>query len=221
MVDQHDNDEGGSSRPTPEPVAPSWLGDLDPDDGAASAILVAAARLFSERSPSKVTLREIAESAGVNYGLIHHYFGTKDAVLSQLIRRASAAGASAMAGTSTLPDALGSLVDVNSSGAHTRMLAWVLLSDTEAARSFTPSPAMRHLARVAAATGDGTVDPNLLAAVLTSALMGWQLFRPFVVAGAELDDHDPVLLNAAFHAVVRAVAEAVLTPGGEHSPRPS
>lgn len=198
-----------------EAPVPSWLGAVDPADGAPAAILVAAAQLFSERSPSKVTLREIAERAGVNYGLIHHYYGTKDAILAELVRQSSATGAANMEGTTSLATALAALVDIQSTGAHIRMLASVILSDSAASRSFTASPAIRHLAGLAAeAGGERAVDPKVQAVALVSALMGWQLFRPFLVAAAELDDHDPVALNAAVYAMVQRLAAAA-------APRPS
>ena len=153
-------------------AVPSWIGAVDPGDGAAAAILVAAAQLFSARSPSKVTLREIAEQAGVNYGLIHHYYGTKDAILAELIRHASEAGAASMQGTTSLVEALAALVDVNSSGTHIRMLASVILGDSAAARSFAASPAIRHLTALAAEAGGERplVDPRIRAAALVSAV---------------------------------------------------
>jgi AcrR family transcriptional regulator len=211
-------DDTSDHRPAELPVVPPWLGDVDPAAGAPSAILLAAAQLFSERSPSKVTLREIAERAGVNYGLIHHYFGTKDAIVSELIRRASEAGAASMAGTESIGDALRALVDVNSPGTHTRMLAWALLSDRHAPARFTESPAVRHLAEMASRPRAGAdvpcADPQVLAAVLASALMGWQLFRPFVVAAADLTDRPAAELNAAVYDTVRRLAEALLDAGG-------
>ena len=47
--------------------------DLDPDDEPSSrtALLDAAIRLMSDRAPSTVTGRELAEEAGVNYGVVH------------------------------------------------------------------------------------------------------------------------------------------------------
>lgn len=44
-------------------------------------LIEAAIDLLSERSGTGITGREVAERAGVNYGLIHHYFGSKDAVV--------------------------------------------------------------------------------------------------------------------------------------------
>jgi AcrR family transcriptional regulator len=42
------------------------------------ALLDAAQRLIAERGPGNVTLREIAEAAGVNFGLVYQYLGTRE-----------------------------------------------------------------------------------------------------------------------------------------------
>lgn len=42
------------------------------------ALMEAAAELFSKRGVKAVSMREIANLAGVNYGLIHRHFGSKD-----------------------------------------------------------------------------------------------------------------------------------------------
>ncbi len=43
-------------------------------------ILAAARRLFAERGMDGTTIRAIAAEAGVNQGLVHHFFGTKEQV---------------------------------------------------------------------------------------------------------------------------------------------
>jgi AcrR family transcriptional regulator len=50
---------------------------------SAQALVEAAKRLLPERAPSTVSGRELAAEAGVNYGLVHHYFGSKDAVFRE------------------------------------------------------------------------------------------------------------------------------------------
>ncbi len=49
--------------------------------GAREALVEAAQRLLPDRAPSAITGRDLASEAHVNYGLVHHYFGGKDAVL--------------------------------------------------------------------------------------------------------------------------------------------
>ena len=46
----------------------------------------AGARLLEDRAPSAISGRQLAREAGVNYGLIHHYFGTKDEVLRRAVQ---------------------------------------------------------------------------------------------------------------------------------------
>ncbi len=48
---------------------------------ARAALVDAATRLLPDQAPSTISGRDLAAEAGVNYGLIHHYFGGKDAVL--------------------------------------------------------------------------------------------------------------------------------------------
>jgi TetR/AcrR family transcriptional regulator, repressor for neighboring sulfatase len=50
-------------------------------DRARASLVEAATRLLPEQAPSTISGRDLAAEAGVNYGLIHHYFGSKDAVL--------------------------------------------------------------------------------------------------------------------------------------------
>jgi AcrR family transcriptional regulator len=45
-------------------------------------LIEAAKRLLPDRSPTTIAGRDLAAEAGVNYGLVHHYFGGKDAALS-------------------------------------------------------------------------------------------------------------------------------------------
>lgn len=47
------------------------------------SLIEAAADLLTTRADAGISGRELARLAGVNYGLIHYYFGTKDAVFDQ------------------------------------------------------------------------------------------------------------------------------------------
>lgn len=44
-------------------------------------LIRATAELLGEVGPNSLSIRAIAERAGVNHGLVHHYFGGKDALL--------------------------------------------------------------------------------------------------------------------------------------------
>ncbi|PZG07863.1 TetR/AcrR family transcriptional regulator [Nonomuraea aridisoli] len=49
-------------------------------------MLAAAAELIRERGPDNVSLRQIAEAAGVAHGLVSHYFGTYAALVREVLR---------------------------------------------------------------------------------------------------------------------------------------
>jgi AcrR family transcriptional regulator len=46
------------------------------------ALVEAAKRLLPDRAPTTIAGRDLATEAGVNYGLVHHHFGGKDAALT-------------------------------------------------------------------------------------------------------------------------------------------
>ncbi|MDN5789481.1 MAG: TetR/AcrR family transcriptional regulator [Micrococcales bacterium] len=58
---------------------------------ARAAIRNAALRLFAERGHDAVTVREIAEAAGVSPGLVVHHFGSKDGLRAEVDAHASEA----------------------------------------------------------------------------------------------------------------------------------
>lgn len=68
-----------------EPTAP------DPDLTARAGIRNAALRLFAERGPDAVTVREIAAAAGVSPALVLHHYGSKDGLRSAVDDHAASA----------------------------------------------------------------------------------------------------------------------------------
>jgi len=49
-------------------------------------LIEATQRLLAERPPSAITGKQIAKAAGVHYGLIYHYFESKEALLAVAMR---------------------------------------------------------------------------------------------------------------------------------------
>ena len=63
------------------------MGSTTPEDGdltARATIRNAALRLFAERGPDAVTVREIAAQAGVSPALVVHHFGSKDGLRAEV-----------------------------------------------------------------------------------------------------------------------------------------
>jgi AcrR family transcriptional regulator len=55
-------------------------------DEVRTAIIAAARDLFAERGYAAVSVRDIAEAARVNHGLVHRHFGAKDALLHAVLQ---------------------------------------------------------------------------------------------------------------------------------------
>ena len=63
-----------------------------------AALLDAAATLFSARGPASVSVRDIAAHAGVNHGLVHRHFGSKQALVAGVLERGAREIAAMVAG---------------------------------------------------------------------------------------------------------------------------
>lgn len=54
--------------------------------GTREAILAAARERFAERGYERATIRGVADQAGVDPALVHHYFGTKEELFVEAVR---------------------------------------------------------------------------------------------------------------------------------------
>ncbi|MDH4224078.1 MAG: TetR/AcrR family transcriptional regulator [Deltaproteobacteria bacterium] len=68
-------------------------------------LLTAARHCLVELGHEGCTVKRIARQAGVNHGLVHHYFGGKEELFAQVLRRESDSIAGIMRGISTLEEA--------------------------------------------------------------------------------------------------------------------
>lgn len=170
------------------------------------SIVAAARTLFAERGPARVSLREVAREAGVNYGLIHQYVGSKEALVRLVFSRSAAAWTEAFSAADGLGDAIG-LVLQPKSDTYVRMIAQVILEGRDPAELESGPSALQELisrletelkADVAA-----TSDPRIQAAVLIAVSMGWGLFGPYLRTLAGLTELSPDELDIRVFNYVR------------------
>ncbi|MGV9866304.1 TetR/AcrR family transcriptional regulator [Rhodococcus koreensis] len=62
------------------------LGDRD----SRTELIMAAQRLLSQRPPSGITGKQIARESGIHYGLIYHYFESKEALFLEAMQQLTA-----------------------------------------------------------------------------------------------------------------------------------
>jgi AcrR family transcriptional regulator len=160
-----------------------------------AALLDAARTLIAERGPD-VALRDIAERANVNFGLIYQYVGTKDQLLQQVYLRAAQDAADRLIDVEHLDEAL-SLLMTFGDGTTARLVAWAALGGTQSQELFRDSPALDVLARLTvrdAAESGRTVtleDARVLAALAMTVALGWRLFGGVALTAAGLDAAHP------------------------------
>lgn len=207
---------------TQKPALPAALvGRITQSEGTtADAILLAAGELFTTRGPSQVSLREVAERAGVNYGLIHHYFGTKEALLSELMRHFTSYGTTFI--TDDAIESTAQLFDADS-GNFAEMLAWSVLDgasphnvfgDTSSVARFT-EVIEQHWQREGARLDEAPFDSRLVAGFVILNILVWDFYAPYIRVLASLEDRDlPDLhddVRSLLQHLVGALAPA--TPG--------
>jgi AcrR family transcriptional regulator len=160
-----------------------------------AALLDAARTLIAERGPD-VALRDIAERANVNFGLIYQYVGTKEQLLQEVYLRAARDAAARLAEAEHLDEALAMLMTFGD-GTTARLVAWAALGGVQSHDLFRDSPALDVLARLTvrdAATSGRTVtleDARVLAALAMAVALGWRLFGGVALTAAGLDGAHP------------------------------
>lgn len=187
-------------------------------ESAIAAIVAAARELYRERTPGEVTMRELADRAGVNRGLVHHYFGTKEDLFAAVLRVTSEHAAESIGDADDLLAALRSLRDHPDGYAH--MLGWMLINGMDADQHIGPSPTIAELTRLAAdfegddaSAGDRPFDPRLVVAVALTLSMGWQLYEPFMLRAAGLGDAPHEELRAEVGRIIDLMVRNALQQG--------
>jgi len=176
-----------------------------------AALIQAAAELFAERGPSGVSVRDVAAHAGVNHGLVHQYFGSKRALLGEVLDFL-AEGISLQADEVEITE----LIDATAGNPFWRVLARTILDGEDLGKLQKSFPTVGRIVNfftdLQAHGRLDDFDPKILSAVVVGLGLGWLLFEPFLVPAAQLGDR-PILRvrdefrRAGFEMVARLVSE--------------
>jgi AcrR family transcriptional regulator len=174
------------------------------------AVLDAATELVADRGPNAVTVRAIAERAGVNHALVHRYFGTKEDLIAAVIER-EVSYFKSLAAHEMTPDQVFRRLLAGLSERHTyvRFLARAVL---DGYRSNDLRPDFQLFGDVfglvAATPGMGGADPvrlKIMVAALGSIALGWRVFGDFLATGLGLDTMAPEQRDAAIDGFITSV----------------
>jgi TetR/AcrR family transcriptional regulator, repressor for neighboring sulfatase len=175
-------------------------------DEITDAVLDAAERLFTAAGPNQVSLRAIAQEAGVTYGLVYRHFGTKDALLERLLNRYAERWREHLGNNPNYANALGDLLGANfDAGTYLRLLAWTLLTGEpdRSADSYGQRATLDELPPLAPGAGDA----RLQTAGALAFAFGWHFFNPFIRAALHLEDHTPDELQDAMRTQLQGLID--------------
>lgn len=172
------------------------------------ALIEASIEVFATRTPDTVTVREIADLAGVNHGLVHQYFGSKQGLVERTIKHLAddlvPAAKDAARASTAIPVLLDHLVE---HPAYVRLLTWSLLGEGGTPELGHDFPALKALmSRSSDEPGDRPTrfDPRIAAAIVTSLMFGWVMYRDYI-------DHAVDLSGLSHHEIHQAMSESILT----------
>jgi AcrR family transcriptional regulator len=150
-------------------------------------LIAAAGEMLAEVGPRATSVRAVAQRAGVNHGLVHHYFGSKDALLSAAMHelvRSHAQFARNESHGSVIPAPLALLQDQTYLRAVVRCVldGELDLATTEISEGVSvPQAALSEMT-----TMRGLPSPDAtLRAMLGIGMaieMGWAALEPFIAA---------------------------------------
>lgn len=172
-------------------------------------MLEAAASRFAAEGPD-ASLRDIADDAGVNLGLIHRHVGNKDDLLRAVLANEVERGLGAIADADDVADALRRMFpEAGGESRYVRIVAWLLLRDPDRFRHQDEFPGMQLLRGLPDPRGGGALEPAERDARLVLAMAsvyGWIVFGPQLRASFGVPDDDRGLRDRMVAALVELVS---------------
>jgi len=185
-------------------------------------MLDAARELFAERSFAAVSVRDIAERAGVSHALVHRYLGSKDDVYRAVLARNDTDIRDAAHGTLDLDEALSFMLRESQFHRvdYLRLVIASALQGMPYATTKGSFPAMQRLIELAEGLAanesrDPRLPPARAAICMVVALdLGWAAMEKWLVEAASLEEYDREALVGWLEQAVLCIAHGML-PGRE------
>lgn len=156
-------------------------------DAVRRALLAATEELCADYPPGSVTVRSIAAAAGVNHGLVHHYFESKQALLGAAMERIEGEFLESVADMDATAEAVATFFDLLCQRpTYPRLLSWMLLEGVEPTDHIDRFPLVTRL--VDLVRRDTTLtDARLRIQSLLAFVAGWATSADFMADAAGLD----------------------------------
>jgi AcrR family transcriptional regulator len=196
-----------------------------------AAIIAAARGLFAAKGILAVSVRDVAGAAGVTHGLVHHYFGTKEQLITEVIRNEVTSNAGVLLSNpiSASPDSLDVMRRVlrhflTEARESALLIARAELTGLEPEKMRpegtvgTLEMMSRRFAELQADTGTQglRVDPALASVFVGAAVMGLVTMHPWLMASAGLKPEDyETRLDEIVETMLAFIGMAIGLPQGK------
>jgi AcrR family transcriptional regulator len=157
-------------------------------DDVRSLLVAALVELLKHQSVETISVRDVARAAGVNHGLVHRYFGSKAQLVEAAVEQLSA---EIHRGSPDHPAM--SAATFAYFRAHPEIAAFVARACLDGPRALLAhaAPPRARLAAIVAPISAalekmgmaGQIDPHLVNALASAALLGWFVFQPLLASG--------------------------------------
>lgn len=171
---------------------------------AREALIEAAKRLLPDRAPGTIAGRDLAAAANVNYGLVHHYFGGKDAALLAGLRALRDDFATTHGDVASMPL-------LTASDPYFKALVRWHLHDSDAAEVDGEFPLTGELvaavaSRMESGGDDALADAKARAIAMISLQLCFALFGPVLLEATGVRRHERERVESALAALYDAIA---------------
>jgi AcrR family transcriptional regulator len=173
---------------------PQAMGEVDPaaPHGAIevrSALILAAMRQLEETSPSRLSLRAVADEAGVNKGLIHRHFGSKAALLAAVMYQVRDDSLGEVDTETAIIDLLFRPIEwIVGNPVMGRILIWMANEQIDPSVFATGYPVVRRSEELLEVAG--VENPRAVVAHQLSAAYGWIAFETNMMHALDQDQTD-------------------------------
>ncbi|MGB0648603.1 MAG: TetR/AcrR family transcriptional regulator, partial [Bradymonadia bacterium] len=158
------------------------------------ALIQAAGECFADRGIAQVSIREIATRAGVNHGLVHRHFGSKDGLLKATLRALSSSVDERLSHVdpneplfSLLPKIFGGTKDV---GLHWRVVTHALLEGMSVTDLQDNFPVFQRIVKAAKVSGKAHDEALGQSALIFATGLGYMVFEPYLRGAVAHDGSD-------------------------------
>lgn len=154
-------------------------------EAARAALIEAAADLFAEQGD--VSVRTIAAHAGVNHGLVHHYFDGKEGLRTAVLSHLATVQAESMGqvdGGDPVALARAALRVATEDRRFFRILARALLDGDVPTPMQSAYPVVRRLVHDLQEQGVDSARTRVAEGIAVA--FGWMMFAPWITAATEL-----------------------------------